>query len=547
MIKNPILPGFNPDPCITRKGDTYYVATSTFEWFPGIAIYESKDLVNYKLLTHVVHDEAALDLKMLPSAKGVWAPDIHWNEEEQLFYVCYTRMICTNARFFDQDNFLVTAPDIMGPWSKPSYIHSIGFDPSLFHDDDGKKYVAALEWEFRDGYEKPGVIALQEWDNENKCVIGIAKRIWTGGTDRGCIEGPRIYKYHGYYYIVCAEGGTGYGHSVTVGRSRNIWGPYESDPKNPVITSAKDFYGRHDDWFLKTQHYNPESILQKSGHGSLVETPDGQWYMTHLTARPFLPELRCTLGRESGIQKMEWTEDHWIRMADGTNIAKIDVLPPTKELHPYDEEPMCEDFDGEWNVHLISARTDFRAWSNTSERKGYLRLYGQQTLSSLDKVALIARRITSFNCVFGTKVEFNPECYQHGAGLVLYYDNMNWMHLRIYYSDTLKSPALAMMQCDNGEKRELPETKIALEANTPVDMKCVIEGRSTQFYYQINSSKAFEEIDWKPIGPVIDTSIYSDEYSKYGEFTGTFAGLCCIDVQNRRKYADFDYFCYKNL
>ena len=546
MIQNPILPGFNPDPCITRKGDTYYIATSTFEWYPGIAIYESKDLVNYKLLTHVVHNETDLDLRMLPSAKGVWAPDITWNEKEQLFYVCYTRMISHNARFFDQDNFLVTAPDIMGPWSEPVYIHSIGFDPALFHDDDGKKYVVALEWEFRDGYEKPGVIALQEWDNEKKEVVGIAQRIWTGGTDRGCIEGPRIYKRNGFYYVVCAEGGTGYGHSVTVGRSTNIWGPYEADPQGPVITSTPDFYGRDSDWFLKTQCYNPDSVLQKSGHGSLVETQTGEWYMTHLTARPFLPELRCTLGRETAIQKMAWTDDNWIRMKDGTKFAKLEVEAPNLPIHEYETEPFCEDFDANWNVHFISPRTDFKKWASLTERKGFLRLHGQQSLCSLDKVSLVARRLTSTNAVFGTRVEFSPQCYQHSAGLVLYYDNMNWMYLRIYYSDTLQSPALALMQCENGEKRELLETRIALPKDKSVNMKCEINARETQFYYNIDEARIdFENIEWQQIGPVIDTSLYSDEYSKFGEFTGTFAGICCTDTQNRKTHADFDYFCYR--
>jgi xylan 1,4-beta-xylosidase len=197
MIRNPILPGFNPDPAIVRRGDDYYIATSTFEWFPGIAVYHSRDLKNWRLLTHVLNDEASLDLRKLPSAKGIWAPCLTWCEADGLFYVLYTKMISHNARFFDQDNFLVSAPEITGPWSEPVYLNSIGFDPSFFHDDDGKKYVVALEWEFRDGYEKPGVIAIQEYDLVTKSVAGYAERIWRGGTDRGCIEAPHIYKHDG--------------------------------------------------------------------------------------------------------------------------------------------------------------------------------------------------------------------------------------------------------------------------------------------------------------------------------------------------------------
>lgn len=230
MIQNPILPGFNPDPCICRKGDDYYLAVSTFEWFPGIPIYHSKDLKNWELYTHVLTDDEKVNLKRLPSAKGVWAPCLTYCEPEGLFYVVYGIMNSMNARYFDVDNYVITAETIEGPWSEPVYLHSSGFDASMLHDEDGRKYVVSLEWETREGYEKPGAICLVEYDSEKKEIAGYPKRIWSGGTDRGCIEAPHLYKKNGYYYIMCAEGGTGYNHCVTMGRSRDIWGPYEGDP-----------------------------------------------------------------------------------------------------------------------------------------------------------------------------------------------------------------------------------------------------------------------------------------------------------------------------
>ena len=323
MIRNPILPGFNPDPCICRKGDDYYMAVSSFEWFPGIPVYHSKDLKNWELLTHVLTNDTAVDLKKLPSAKGIWAPCLTYCEKEDLFYVVYGVMNSMNARYFDVDNFVITSKNIEGPWSEPVYIHSSGFDASILHDDDGRKYIVSLEWETREGYEKPGAICMVEYCPEKKEIIGYPKRIWSGGTNRGCIEAPHLTKRGEYYYIMCAEGGTGYGHSVTMGRSKNVWGPYEGDPTNPIVTSIPgDFYERHDPDHLKPKYYNPESILQKSGHGSYVETQLGEVYLVHLTARPFVPELRCTLGRETAIQKMIWTDDGWLRMADGSNLAK---------------------------------------------------------------------------------------------------------------------------------------------------------------------------------------------------------------------------------
>lgn len=173
MIRNPILPGFNPDPCICRKGEDYYLAVSTFEWFPGIPVYHSRDLKHWELYTHVLTDDEAVDLKKLPSAKGIWAPCLTYCEEEDLFYVIYGVMNSMNARYFDVDNYLITAKDIKGPWSEPVYLHSSGFDASIFHDDDGRKWIVSLEWETREGYEKPGAICMVEYSPpaERNCRI----------------------------------------------------------------------------------------------------------------------------------------------------------------------------------------------------------------------------------------------------------------------------------------------------------------------------------------------------------------------------------------
>ena len=160
MIRNPILPGFHSDPCLCRRGDDYYLACSTFEWFPGIPVYHSRDLKHWELQTHLLRDAEELSLRGLPSAKGVWAPCLTWCEEDGLFTLVYGVMRSMNARFFDIDNYLITAPELEGPWSEPVYLHSAGFDASLFHDDDGRKWLVSLEWETRDDRRKPGGICL---------------------------------------------------------------------------------------------------------------------------------------------------------------------------------------------------------------------------------------------------------------------------------------------------------------------------------------------------------------------------------------------------
>ena len=541
MIRNPILPGFNPDPCICRKGDDYYMAVSSFEWFPGIPVYHSKDLKNWELLTHVLTNDTAVDLKKLPSAKGIWAPCLTYCEKEDLFYVVYGVMNSMNARYFDVDNFVITSKNIEGPWSEPVYIHSSGFDASILHDDDGRKYIVSLEWETREGYEKPGAICMVEYCPEKKEIIGYPKRIWSGGTNRGCIEAPHLTKRGEYYYIMCAEGGTGYGHSVTMGRSKNVWGPYEGDPTNPIVTSIPgDFYERHDPDHLKPKYYNPESILQKSGHGRYVETQLGEVYLVHLTARPFVPELRCTLGRETAIQKMIWTDDGWLRMADGSNLAKEFIEESKLPEYKLPQIPSFDDFDsGELGIQYYSPRIMPTSFADVKSRPGYVRIRGQESRCSLNKVSILARKLTSVYATITTKMEFKPEVHQHSAGLIMYYDNMNYIYLRKYYSDTLNSSAISIIHLENGEKTEFINTRVKVD-DSPIYFRLKINGRSSYFEWSYNGE------NYERIGKVFDTTKFSDEYCKYGEFTGTFVGITCADRVLHKHYADFDFFDYKS-
>ena len=539
MLRNPILKGFNPDPCICRKGEDYYIAVSTFEWFPGIPIYHSRDMKNWELYTHVLTDDSNPDLKKLPSAKGIWAPCLTYCEEEDMFYVIYGVMNSMNARYFDVDNFLITAKDIKGPWSEPVYLHSSGFDASILHDDDGRKYIVSLDWETREGYEKPGVIAVSEYDPEKKEIIGYPKRIWKGGTDRGCIEAPHLTKRNGYYYIMCAEGGTGYNHCVTMGRSQNVWGPYEGDPQNPIVTSNPiESNERHDPDHLKPKYFNPDVVLQKAGHGSYVETQLGEVYLVHLCSRPFRPELRCTLGRETAIQKMKWTEDGWLRMADGSNIAKEYCEESELPEYKVSEIPDFDDFDGtELGNFYYAPRLMPQSFADIHARKGYVRLRGQESRTSLNKVSILARKLTSVYATITTKMEFVPEVHQHSAGLIIYYDNMNYINLRKYYSETLGQSAISIIALENGEKTEFVNTRKAVD-DVPIYFRLEIRGKHSQFYW------GYDGEHYEKIGIPFDTTRFSDEYCKYGEFTGTMVGITCADRVKHKHYADFDFLEY---
>ncbi len=539
MIHNPILPGFNPDPCICRKGGDYYIAVSSFEWLPGIPIYHSRDLKHWELYTHVITDERQADLKKLPSAKGIWAPCLTYCESEDMFYVVYGVMNSMNARYFDVDNYLVTAKDIRGPWSEPVYLHSAGFDASILHDDNGKKYIVSLEWETRVNYEKPGAICMVEYDPVKKEISGYPKRVWKGGTDRGCIEAPHLTKRNGYYYIMCAEGGTGYNHCVTMGRSREVWGPYERDPMNPILTAQPaESNERADPDHLKPKYFNPDSVLQKCGHGSYVDLPTGETYLVHLCARPFRPELRCTLGRETAIQRMQWTDDGWLRCADGGSLAQTEVPEPQLTEYPLPGPPAFDDFDGnELGNFYYAPRIMPQSFADIKARPGWVRLRGQESRTSLNRVSLLARKLTSVYARVTTKMEFTPEVYQHSAGLMLYYDNMNHINLRKYYSATLGCAAISVNQMDNGERTVLLGTRLPVE-DRPIYFRLYVMGRESWFEWSYDGSA------YHKIGPAFDTTKFSDEYCKYGEFTGTMVGITCSDRLQHRHYADFDFFEY---
>ena len=219
-IQNPILRGFNPDPSVVRVGEDYYIATSTFEWYPGVQIHHSRDLVHWRLLTRPLTRASQLDMLGDPDSCGIWAPCLSY--ADGVFYLIYTDVKRygrasapgpSGATLRDFHNYLVTSPDIEGPWSDPIYVNSSGFDPSLFHDDDGRKYLVNMLWDYRPGQNRFAGIVLQEYSVAKCALIGSRKLIFTG-TPIGFTEGPHLYKRDGWYYLLTAEGGTGWGHAA---------------------------------------------------------------------------------------------------------------------------------------------------------------------------------------------------------------------------------------------------------------------------------------------------------------------------------------------
>jgi xylan 1,4-beta-xylosidase len=517
-ITNPILPGFNPDPSIVRVGDDYYLATSTFEWFPGVQIHHSKDLLHGRVVAHPLNRLSQLDLRGAPSSGGVWAPCLTYCDG--LFYLIYTD-VKARGEVKDTHNYLVTAPDILGEWSDPVYLNSTGFDPSLFHDDDGRKWLVNMVWDHRQGRNPFAGIALQEYSPAERRLVGPEYNIFKG-TELGRTEGPHLYKVNGYYYLLTAEGGTSLHHSVTLARSRSLFGPYQVHPRNPVLTSWDD----------------PTLPLQKAGHGDLVETQRGDWYMVHLCGRPIPTRGRCPLGRETAIQKVVWSADGWLELADGGHHPALEVAGPELPEQPWPQEPVRDDFDAPvLSPHFQILRIPFTEdHFSLRERPGYLRIKGRESLSSKHSQSLVARRQQAFRYTAAAGVEFEPETFKQMAGLICFYDTQNWFYLRISHDENL-GKCLGILSCDNN-RFDQPAADVSLAGWERCHLRARVDYDKLQFYYSPDGEA------WTAIGPELDASRLADEYCLEGTFTGAMVGLCCQDLTGRRKAADFDYFEY---
>jgi xylan 1,4-beta-xylosidase len=307
-IRNPVLPGSHPDPSVLRVGADYYLATSTFEWYPGVRLHHSRDLVHWQPLGGALDSTRLLDLTGCPDSGGVWAPNLSY--ADGLFHLVYSNVSTYAAGFTDSPNRLVTAPTIHGPWSDPVPLHSRGFDASLFHDGDDSRLLNLVH-DWRPGHGGSAGLEATRYDRAARRLVGDPERIALP-PGSGWIEGPNLYRRGPWYYLFTADGGTGYQHQVTVARAASLTGPYERDPHGPLLT-ARD---------------HPDLPLQKAGHGSLVHTPgpDGRTYLAYLVGRPHGRHGPCILGRETALAHLTWSPDGWPRT--GTGLPTLDVPAP---------------------------------------------------------------------------------------------------------------------------------------------------------------------------------------------------------------------------
>ncbi len=520
MIQNPVLTGFHPDPAMCYINGTFYMANSTFEYYPGVTLTKSKDLANWERLGYPLKHNKHINFIGTPANCGIWAPCLTHDSSRGRTYLVYTHVHSFNEQN-DAHNYITFTDDVESDdWSEPVYINSSGFDPSLFHDTDGRKYFVNMEWDYRKegGDPKFTGIIVTELDAETLAPISEPVKVFKG-TERGLVEGPHIYKRGEYYYLFSAEGGTVYEHAESVCRSKNIYGPYELMPESPYLVTTIDA---------------PDSYLQKTGHGSMCQDDNGRWWFAFLCGRPLENTQYCPLGRETSITEVEWIND-WPRIKGGGTV-------PNKEFDGYGEQKPLHTIDYPFTDKNFLL--DFQSLRRPAEYKildnGDLRLFGKDYIMSTIFQNMLITRQRHYCFEVDTCITNENKNFKVMGGLTYRYNEANQYYLRFAYNEEVGKNTLGIISVKAGQQ-EMPfgDNEIAVDSDT-VHLKLVVKNHTGKFYYSIDGVN-YTEIDY-----TIDVTVLSDEYHELG-FTGAMVGIMAQDLQYNRQHCDFKYFKYKEI
>ncbi len=512
ILENPILKGFYPDPSICRVGDDYYLVTSSFEYYPGIPIFHSKDLVHWEQIGHVLDRVSQLNLDSVKASNGVYAPTIRYNNG--VFYVI-------NTLVGKGGNYYVTAKNPAGPWSDPIWIKDApGIDPSLFFEDNGKAYYTGNGRPVDNTPDsKKRHIWLQELDLNTQKLVGDKKIILIEGAlhDAPSAEAPHIYKKDGYYYLIIAEGGTGENHAVTVFRSKNISGPYESNRKNPILTHRN--LGR-------------SYPIACTGHADIVETQKGEWWMVLLGVRPY-GGFHYNLGRETFLAPITW-EENWPVVNPGEGKIVFKQTGPDLPIYNAKTVATRDDFANDslnyvWNF-LRTPRNKF--WS-LQEKKGFLRMHLlPQNITQLSSPAFIGRRQQDTSFEASCNLSFSPKTENETAGMVLMMNND--FHFRFERGFKDGNGVLMITKRHAGVETNLLTVPCD---NTNMELGIFADGQNYGFRVSYGGGR------WKTLLNNVDGRTLSR--TNAGGFTGTYIGLySSSNGLESDNFADFDWFSY---
>ncbi len=515
IYPNPILPGFYPDPTICRVGDDYYLATSTFSYFPGVPIFHSKDLIHWEQIGNALDRASQLPLTKAGVSEGIFAPTLRYHNGT--FY-----MITTNVS--DKlGNFIVTATDPAGPWSEPYPLGSEGIDPSLFFDDDGKCYYCGTKPR-REGarYFGDNEIYIQELDLNTMKLVGESYPAWHGAL-RGVEwpEGPHIYKKNGWYYLLISEAGTAHDHAISIARSKSLFEPFEGHRGNPIMTH---------------RHLGYDYPIVNVGHPDIVETQNGEWWMVLLASRPYGGYNR-NMGRETYLVPFSWDGD-WPVINPGKGIVEDFVQAPDLPLFLTPSVPEKEDFNRETlPMHFLYLRNPIEENYSLTKNPGYLSLKcGSDLLSSNGNPSYVCTRQTGFSFRFETSLEFTPASTHDQAGIAIF-QNEAYNYQCLLGTDGANS-VLSILRTQNGETETLKTLPLD---NAVSNMKLRLEAdmQDLSFSYSIDGTNFTTIIDHLE-GRILCTD-------KAGGFVGNTMGVYATsNGTDSNAMAHFDYIEYFN-
>lgn len=526
---NPILAGFYPDPSICRVNDDYYLVNSTFAYFPGIPVFHSKDLVNWTLVGHAMDRAEQLDLTGFGVSRGIFAPSIQFHEG--LYYIT-----CTLVD--GKGNFVITASHPSGPWSNPVWLPEInGIDPSLFFDEDGKSYIIynSIPPDNQSLYNGHRTIRLRGFDPTNLKTVGEEKILVNGGTDiskkPAWIEGPHILKKYGYYYLIAAEGGTGYDHSVVAFRSKSILGPFQSYSQNPILTQRN----------LDGQREFP---ITSTGHAQLLETPGGEWHAVFLGCRPYYGDHYNT-GRETFLAPVSWINE-WPLINPGNQQVKFHYPLPLPEKPAKNQKSYSGNFIREYNFDSfdkdwIFLRTPKENWYSFSQKKGSLSLkLREETIAGRKNPSFLGLRQQHLSCSATTAISFEPQSENEKAGLAIFQNEDHFYYLCLSVSQGKKIVQLyrsLLNPADSNRMDLIASSTLSGVPGKEIKLRISADGDQYSFWFSTANEK------WELLKSGMDGRFLSTRTA--GGFVGCTFGLYATSLGLKSsRLAHFNWFRY---
>ncbi|WP_148409890.1 glycoside hydrolase family 43 protein [Murimonas intestini] len=520
QFENPILNGFYPDPSVCRVGEDYYMVTSSFVYFPGLPIFHSRDLIHWEQIGHGISSPEQLDYKNCETSLGLWAPSIRYHDGT--FYIINT--FVSEGREARRDNYIITASDPSGPWSRAHFIEGAdGIDSSLFFDKDGRMWYAGNYISTPGLYEGHHGIYLCELDPLTFQFKGERTVIWDGNKTRSkWIEAPHIYYENGYYYLIVAEGGTFTNHSVMMARCRTIDGDYEICPRNPVVTH---------------RHLSLEHEISVVGHCDIVETQNGEWWMVLLGVRPY-KDAHFNLGRETFLVPVLWESDGWLRIDNENGLVNREERRPELPSFLPSPAPSSDNFESPvlkycWNT----IHPPVQSFYSLTERPGCLRLYLRpEVLHEICTPAFIGRRQQHAAFLMQAALDFTPMENCEEAGLALVQDD------RFHYTYTVTKKGNERLLKLSAVRMGCPALlkEAPLPASGRIYLTVTASREGYHFYYGMTDQ------EFLPFFTNADPTLLSSLTNE--GFTGTYLGMyASSNHQDSNNYADFDWFLYEPL